>query len=285
MKNYLELAKPGIVLGNLLPAAAGFLLISRGAIDWARGAALIAGLALVIASACATNNYIDRDIDTAMARTKGRPTASGTLSAGQALGFAAISGSIGFLILYFGANALAAELALFGWFAYVVLYSLLAKRRTIYNTLVGAISGAMPPVIGCAAAGFGVGPAAFILFASLVFWQMPHFYAIAMYRAPEYAAAGVPTMPAARGMRFARLSILLYIILFALTAPLLWLVGAEGAIYAAAMAIVGLAWFVVGIASLQMDAAPWARRMFFCSLIVILVFSVFVALGATFTLP
>lgn len=144
MINYYLLTKPGIILGNLVPFAAGFLLASRGVIHMQIFFAALLGMAFIMASACVFNNYIDRGIDKKMDRTKNRALVTGLITPVSAILFAILLGLIGNLILYVYTNPLAVAVADFGFFVYVVLYSFW-KCRTIYGTAIGSIAGAVPP--------------------------------------------------------------------------------------------------------------------------------------------
>ena len=190
-KTYCLLTKPRIIMGNIITASAGFALASRGSINFLLLLVTFIGLALVIASACVFNNYIDRNADKKMERTKNRPLATGLISPRRAITFALLLGLLGTFLLAFFVNPLTAALALFGFFVYVILYSF-SKYYSIHGTLIGSVAGAMPPVIGyCAAANrFDMG--ALILFAMITIWQMPHFFSIAIYQLKDYAAASYP---------------------------------------------------------------------------------------------
>ena len=196
-RRYLSVTKPGIIMGNLISVAGGFLLASRGDIDpWLMIATLI-GLSLVVASGCAINNVIDRDIDVAMARTRTRVTVTGEMSAFAALSHGILLGVVGFGLLIAYTTQAAVFFAAFGYVIYVGVYSLYMKRNSVYGTFVGSLSGAVPPVVGyCAVTGqFDMG--ALILLVMFSLWQMPHSYAIAIFRFKDYQAAGIPVLPVA----------------------------------------------------------------------------------------
>ena len=148
LKRYLQVTKPGIIFGNLISAAGGFLLAAQGAIDWWLFAATVIGLSLVVASGCAINNCIDQDIDAKMARTQKRVLVTGAMSTKAALAHGVVLGLAGFALLWFGTNPLATGCVLFGFVIYVGVYSLYMKRNSVYGTLVGSLSGAVPPVAG-----------------------------------------------------------------------------------------------------------------------------------------
>jgi heme o synthase len=274
IRSWLQLTKPGIVLGNLISASGGFLLAARGHIDAARFAAVFLGIALVVAAGGVCNNVVDRDIDAMMARTRHRAMALGLIAPAPALRYAALLGLAG-LALLAAINILTALLALFGLLVYVGLYSLLLKRRSMHGTLVGSLSGAVPPLVGyCAVAG-RVDAGALLLLLMFALWQMPHSYAIAIFRAEDYAAAGIPVPPLTLGTAAAKRHIAYYIVAFTLTAMLLTAAGYTGDAYLAVALLAGLYWFALALSGGHtLDDRGWARRVFACSLYTIVVLSV-----------
>ena len=279
LRAYYRLTKPGIVYGNDLTAAGGFLLASRSHIDFGLLLAMLVGLSLVIASACVFNNYIDRDIDKKMSRTKNRALVSGQISGPAALSFASVLLIFGVLILGFFTNLLTMLIALAAVFAYVVLYGI-GKRRTVHGTLIGTVSGAAPPVVGYVAANGHLDGASLILYLILVCWQMPHFYAIAMYRLKDYKAAGLPVLPAVKGMRRTKLEILVYTFLFVLAVVALSAAGYTGLSFLVVMSGLGLYWLWRGLSGFNAkDDAKWGRQMFGFSLIVLLSLSIMLSIG------
>lgn len=279
LKTYYALAKPGIVYGNALTAAGGFLLGANGHPRLGLFVAALAGISLIIGGACAVNNYTDRGIDRHMTRTKGRGTATGSVSGAQALLFAAVLLAGGFACLILFVNWLVVALGAVAVADYLVLYAVW-KRRSPFGTIVGSISGALPIVGGYCAATGRLDGGALILFLILVCWQMPHFYAIAMFRSKDYAAAGIPVLPLKKGITRTKRTIILYIVAFmaALTALTAW--GYTGYVYLVAM--LGLAgyWLLVGLRGLRApDDVRWARRMFFCSLLMLPALSLLLALN------
>lgn len=163
------------------------------------------------------------------------------------------------------------------------MYSLWWKRRSVWGTLIGAISGATPPLVGYCAANNRFDAGAIILFFILVLWQMPHFYAIAMYRFSDYLAAGIPVLPVKKGIRATKITMLLFIIAFILVAPLLTIFGYAGNIYFVIALILGLAWLALCIRGFAISGATldaqWARKMFFLSLIVLIALFITIAVG------
>ena len=203
-KQYLQVTKPGIIFGNLISVIGGFLLASKGHIDYPLFVWTLLGVSLVVASGCVFNNYIDRDIDRKMERTKNRVLVKGLISPEASLVYATLLGIAGFMLLWFGANPLACWLGVMGFVVYVGVYSLYMKRHSVYGTLIGSLSGAAPPVIGyCAVTGdFDSGAA--ILLAIFSLWQMPHSYAIAIFRFKDYQAANIPVLPVVKGISVAK---------------------------------------------------------------------------------
>ncbi len=272
--NYLAMAKPGIVMGNLVTLAGGFFLASRGMVHIPLLLATMAGLALVVASGCVVNNIIDRDIDGLMRRTGNRPLVRDAVSPQSALVYAFTLGLAGFALLVAATNPLTTFIAAIGYVIYVGVYSLYMKRNSIYGTLVGSLSGAVPPVVGyCAVAGrFDLG--ALILLAIFSLWQMPHFYAIALFRLRDYQAAGIPVWPAVKGIASTKRQILLYIVAFTAAAAALSLTGYAGHAFLAVSLAMGVYWFRLAWTGWSTgDAQAWARKLFFYSIQVVFALS------------
>jgi heme o synthase len=278
---YVALTKPGIIRGNAVAALAGFFLASRGNVDITLLIATLGGLSLIIASACVYNNYLDRDIDKLMNRTKNRALASGSVSEMSALIYATILGIIGSLILVLLTNLLTMLIALFGLFAYVIVYGI-AKRKTVHGTLVGSISGAVPPVVGYTSVSNQIDTAALLLFLILVCWQMPHFYGIAMYRLADYKKASIPVLPLVMGVRVTKIQILLYILAFCGAALSLSYYSYASPVFAFIMVLLSLGWLILGFRGLKSQTSEvWGRKMFLFSLIVLLVFSISISIDAS----
>lgn len=275
---YYRLAKPGIVYGNALSAIGGFFLASQGNPYFPTFVGMLLGVSLIMASACVFNNFLDRDIDDLMARTKGRALVTGEIPVPHALAYGTALGFAGTILLLVLTNPLTTVVALFGHVAYVVLYGI-AKRKTVHGTLIGSISGAVPPVVGCVAVTNQIDLLAILLFAILVFWQMPHFYAIALFRLRDYQNAGIPVLPAVKGVTRTKLEIMYYTVGFILATSLLTVMGYTGFITAAVMFILGLRWLqIIGRGASAVDDALWARDVFKFSLWVLLGFCIMISL-------
>jgi protoheme IX farnesyltransferase len=279
LRAYYRLTKPGIIYGNLLTAAAGFLLASKWHIHFILFISTLAGTALVIASACVFNNYIDRGLDVKMARTKKRATVTGLISGRKTLIYASVLGFLGFILLALETNWLTFFIGVVAFIVYVVFYGI-GKRRSTHGTLVGSIAGAAPIVAGYCAVTDQFNGGAIILFLILACWQMPHFYAIAMFRFDDYRAAGLPVLPVKKGMQAAKIQIVVYIVVFIIATSLLTIFGYTGYIYLIVMLLLGLVWLYRGIQGFHaVDDIKWARKMFFLSLIIILGVSAMTSVG------
>ncbi|PHM63096.1 heme o synthase [Xenorhabdus ishibashii] len=282
IKQYLQVTKPGIIFGNLISAIGGFLLASKGVIDYPLFFATMVGVSLVVASGCVFNNYIDRDIDRIMERTKERVLVKGLIDPKISLIYASVLGIAGIVLLYVAANALAMQLALIGFIIYVGVYSLYMKRKSVYGTLVGSLSGAAPPVIGyCAVAGhFDTGALILLLIFSL--WQMPHSYAIAIFRLKDYQAANIPVLPVIKGISVAKNHITLYILAFMVATLMLTLSGYAGYKYLIVAAAVSIWWLGMALSGYKTsNDRIWARKLFLFSIVAIMSLSVMMSVDST----
>lgn len=269
IKIYYMLTKPGIILGNIVTATSGFALASKGQISPFLLLVTLIGLGFVIASAGVFNNYIDRHMDAKMERTRNRAIPSGLISLKNALLFASVLGLIGVLILSY-TNLLTILIALNGFLVYLVLYAF-SKYRSFYGTLIGSIAGAVPPVVGYCAVSNRLDSGALLLFVIVILWQMPHFFAIAIYRLDDYAAASIPVLPIAKGIYTTKVHMLFYIILFMSVTLLLTVMGYTGYLYASTATLLSLCWIGLCINGFTAkNDKNWARKMFVCSLVVIM---------------
>ncbi|PHM40034.1 protoheme IX farnesyltransferase [Xenorhabdus mauleonii] len=282
IKQYLQVTKPGIIFGNLISVIGGFLLASKGVIDYPLFFATMVGVSLVVASGCVFNNYIDRDIDRIMERTKERVLVKGLIDPKISLIYASVLGIAGMVLLYVAANALAMWLAFIGFIIYVGVYSLYMKRKSVYGTLVGSLSGAAPPVIGyCAVTGhFDTGALILLLIFSL--WQMPHSYAIAIFRFKDYQAANIPVLPVIKGISVAKNHITLYILAFMVATLMLTISGYAGYKYLIVAAAVSLWWLGMALSGYKTsDDRIWARKLFMFSIIAIMSLSVMMSVDSS----
>lgn len=273
VKGYYQLTKPGIIYGNALTAIGGFLLAARGHVQPSVFFGMLAGTCLVIGSACVFNNYLDRSIDHKMARTKKRALVTGIISGRNALIYATLLGLVGFALLVGLTNILTVIIGLIGFIFYVVIYGI-GKRKSVHGTIIGTIPGAAPIVAGYCAVTGRLDLGALILFFIMVFWQMPHFYGIALARLEDYTAAGIPLLPVKRGAEVTKRQMLVYIVGFILSTTALTLYGYTGYIFAAVMALMGLYWLIRGVREYnKFTNEIWGRKMFLRSLVALLLFS------------
>jgi heme o synthase len=241
--------------------------------------AIISGTALVIASGCVFNNYIDRTIDAKMERTRKRAFVKRNLPVRAGLGYASALGFLGFLVLIVGTNLLTVLIGLIGYVFYIVIYGI-AKRKTHWGTLIGSISGSVPPVAGYTAYAGMLDKESIVFFLILVCWQMAHFYSIALYRQKDYAAAGLPVWPVAKSPASTRRQIIFFILAYIAASLSLSIWGSHGFIYALVTIGIGGAWLYKAWQWRGMKSPAWGRKMFGFSLLVMMGFSLFIPLGA-----
>ncbi|SDL78035.1 heme o synthase [Sediminibacillus halophilus] len=264
----MALIKVGIINSNLITAFAGFwlaLYFTGGILSdyWGKLILMVAGTALLIAGGCILNNYYDRDIDPIMKRTKNRPTVTGSIPLKVILAMGILTSLAGAVLLSFTTME-AALIGAFGWFAYVVLYTMWTKRRYTINTAVGSLSGAVPPVIGWAAVDPSPHAAAFILFLIMFLWQTPHFLALAIKKCKEYKAAGIPMLPAVHGFAITRRQMVIYV---ACLLPLPFYLFSLGKVFLIIAGLLNAGWLILGISGFFMkNSRKWANLMFVYSL-------------------
>ncbi|CAI0709714.1 Protoheme IX farnesyltransferase [Serratia entomophila] len=284
IKQYLQVTKPGIIFGNLISVVGGFLLASKGSIDYPLFLATLLGVSLVVASGCVFNNYIDRDIDKKMERTKNRVLVKGLIAPSVTLVYATVLGIAGFALLYIGANPLAMWLAVMGFVVYVGVYSLYMKRHSVYGTLIGSLSGAAPPVIGYCAVTNEFDAGALILLAIFSLWQMPHSYAIAIFRFKDYQAANIPVLPVVKGISVAKNHITVYIVAFMVATLMLTLSGYAGYKYLIVAAAVSVWWLGMALRGYKTENdSIWARKLFVFSIVAITSLSVMMSIDFSAT--
>ena len=274
LKKYLFLTKPGILFGNFITTLGGFFLAAQGSIDILLLLLTLLGTTLVVASGCVVNNVIDQDIDIKMQRTQNRALVKKTISPTVALIYAFVLGLIGFSILWFGVNAYAFLFAMIGFIVYVGFYSLWTKRTSIHQTVIGSISGASPPVIGYTAVTHHFDVAALLLFLAYALWQMPHSWAIAIYRFDDYKNAGIPILPVARSIYRTKVECVIYILLFAAVLNGLYCFGYTNIFFLVTFNALTAYWFYLSIIGFKAENDQlWAKRFFLYSVILITLLS------------
>jgi protoheme IX farnesyltransferase len=269
-KLFVQLTKPGILFSNIITACGGYWMAwgaSGGSFDWLRFIYTMIGTLLVMASACALNNYLDRDLDRKMSRTRHRALPTGAVQPRVVFWYGIALGVAGFATLTVLVNPLCALLGFIGWFVYVVVYTAWLKRTSPLCTTVGSISGAMPPVIGYCAVSGVLDAGALILFAILFFWQPPHFWALGIRRKEEYRLAGFPMLPVVRGTETAKMHMMRYLVMLVPASLLLYIYGYTGELYLFVAAALGLAWTFLALAGFKADDENgWAKKMYVYSI-------------------
>ncbi len=250
LRDYVTLTKPRIMSLLLLTGACGMVVGAGGAPPMGRFAAAMAGLALACGGASALNHVIDRDLDRAMPRTKSRPVAAGRIAPSRAVEFGLALSAGSFVLLSAAVNPLTAVLALVGNLFYVVVYTRMLKRSTPQNIVIGGAAGAVPPLVGWAAATGNLTVPALALFAIVFVWTPPHFWALAILIKRDYQAAGVPMLPVVRGDSATARRILAYTLVLVPVTVVPAVAGTLGAAYAASAVALGgcfavLAWRLV----------------------------------------
>jgi protoheme IX farnesyltransferase len=231
-------------------------------------------IAVGAGAAGAINMWYDRDIDALMRRTAARPLPAGRMLPGEALGFGIVLAAGAVLVMGLAVNLVAAGLLALTIGFYVFVYTIWLKRRTPQNIVIGGAAGAFPPVIGWAAASGQIGWGAILLFAIIFFWTPPHFWALSLYRAGEYAKAGVPMLPVVAGARETKRQMLLYTLVLwpVVVAP--WLIGLAGPGYGVPALLLSAGFTGLALKVCRDDSDKSARRMFAFSLLYLfLIFS------------
>jgi protoheme IX farnesyltransferase len=277
LRAYYKALKPERTYANVMTTAAGFLFASKWHIHGLLFLATITGTTLIVMSACAANNCTDRGVDGKMPRTRKRSLVTGELPFRNVALLAVVLGIAGFTILGSFVNWLTVLLGAIAYIDYVVLYAW-SKRTTIHSTLIGTISGAVPLVAGYTAVTNRFDTTAAILGLIMVFWQMPHFYAIGIFRKDDYTLGGLPIWPVQKGVRNTQWWILIYTGLYVMAALALTAFSSAGWIYGSIVGVMGLYWLYKGISGLSsLKPEKWARGMFGFSLVTLLVLSGLIA--------
>jgi protoheme IX farnesyltransferase len=279
LKAYFEALKPERTFFNVMTTFAGFLFACQWHVDWALLLYTLLGTTLVVMSACAVNNCTDRKLDAKMPRTKKRATVTGIVSVRKLAAIAVVLGLVGFAILAVRVNLLTTLLAAIAYVDYVVLYSW-SKRHTPWSTLIGTPSGALPLVAGYVAVTNSFDMTALLLGLVMVFWQMVHFYAIAIFRRKDYAAGNIPVWAVRYGVKSTQKWLLFYTLLYLVAVIQLALFASVGWVFLTVVGGMGVYWFYLGMKGFNaLSPEKWARGMFGFSLIVLLVLSAAVVVG------
>ncbi|AZF47330.1 heme o synthase [Pseudomonas sp. R2-7-07] len=270
-----QLTKPGIIFGNLASVLGGYFLAGSGHLaNPAHLLATLIGTALVIGCGCVINNCADRDIDRRMVRTCHRALALRAISVPAAVSYAIALGVTGFGLLWAGSNMLACTLALVGLVVYAGVYTYWLKRRSHWATLIGSLSGAMPPVIGYCAVSGRFDATAMLLVLVFCCWQMPHSHAITVMRREDFRAARLPLLSLPEAHR----QIHAYMLAFLASTMALGVVAQMNAVYFALMLGFCGYWMALAASATRLTDPPrWARRVFGCSILLVLVLNLSLA--------
>ncbi len=231
LQQYMALTKPRVITLIVFCAVIGMFLAVPGMVPMRILVAATVGIGLVAGAAAAMNCLIEQKIDAVMARTKGRPLPTGEVNSLETLLVSGVLGGIGLSLLYSLVNPLTMWLTLATFVGYAVIYTIFLKPNTSQNIVIGGASGAMPPVLGWAAATNSMPSQAWVLFLIIFVWTPPHFWSLALYRAKEYAAAGVPMLPVTHGAAYTRRHVFLYTIGLSLITLVPFAIGMSGWFY------------------------------------------------------
>src|SRR5215831_10443709 len=262
LRQFLGLTKPRVVSLIVFTAIIGMFLAVPGLPPAASVIYGTLGIALVAGAAAAINCLIEQKIDALMARTRARPLPRGEISSLQTLLFATAVGCAGLWILYTNVNALTMWLTLATFIGYAIVYTVLLKPATPQNIVIGGASGAMPPVLGWAAVTNDVAPEALLLFLIIFVWTPPHFWSLALYRAQDYARAGLPMLPVTHGRRYTQLMIVLYTVALVAVTMLPFAIRMAGYVYLAGAVVLGGVFLAYAIQLYRSYSVELARATF-----------------------
>jgi len=276
----LALAKPRLS-GMVVSTAAAGMWLAPARLSAMRAAAFLVGTATVVGAANVLNNYLERDVDGRMRRTQDRPLPAGRLEPAAALGLGLVLPAFAVPMLALAANPLTALLASVALVTYAFVYTPL-KRVSTVALLVGAVPGAIPPLMGWTAATGEVGTRGLALFSLLFVWQIPHFLAISMYLKEDYARGGLKVFALVHGERAARLASVASSALLVPVGMLPSFLGMAGPLYGAAAAALGAGLTAIAVSGLRLPegSARWARRFFLSTLLYLVLLFIALFLGA-----
>ena len=260
--DYIALMKPRVMSLVVFTALVG-LVVAPGHLHPVIGFAALLCIAVGAGAAGALNMWYDADIDARMARTAARPIPRGRITRGEAAGFGLTLAVFSVVTLGLLVNWVAAALLAFTISFYVVIYTIWLKRSTPQNIVIGGAAGALPPVIGWAAATGSIASEPILLFLIIFFWTPPHFWALSLYRADDYARAGIPMLPVVAGAKETRRQILLYTLLLAPLGVAPWLLGFAGALYGIVAVALGAAMIILALRVRGEERGHAASRQMF----------------------
>jgi protoheme IX farnesyltransferase len=268
--DYLALMKPRVMSLVVFTALVG-LVVAPGHLHPVVGFVALLSIAIGAGAAGALNMWYDADIDAVMTRTADRPIPAGRITRGEALGFGMTLAGGSIAVLGLAANWLAAGLLAFTIFFYVAIYTMWLKRSTPQNIVIGGAAGAFPPMVGWAAATGGIGVEAIILFLIIFFWTPPHFWALSLWRAADYARAGIPMLPVVAGPAETKRQILIYSLVLAPLGAAPWLAGYAGPLYGAVSVVAGAGMVALAVRVRHETGLRAAKQLFAFSILYLFV--------------
>ncbi len=267
--DFLQLMKPRILVLLVITCFCAMLVASGGdlsLVTWDLVVVTCLGLAVSAGGANAINMWFDQDIDKLMERTKKRPVPAGRLSANTALVFGVLCGVVSFAALYFYVNPLTAYMSLSGYLFYVLIYTMLLKRRTTQNIVIGGAAGAFPPLVGWAAVQDELSLAAWAMFGIIFFWTPPHFWALALKKNTDYTKAKVPMLPVIKGEAETKLQIVYYLLILIPITLGMAIFNGFGFIYLVSAAVLGGYWLYISVQLMKSKTIELAMPCFKFSL-------------------
>ncbi len=277
LKDYLALTKPGIVTLVLITTAGGLYIGSGGFLDPYLAFWTLLGTGLAAAGSAVLNMVLDRDVDSLMERTASRPLPRGSVSplGATLFGTFLLLGSLVIMLLF--VNPLATFLTALASFSYIVVYTVLLKRRTPVATEIGGISGALPPVIGYVAGAGEFDLKALTLFLIMFMWQPPHFWVLALKYREDYRRAGIPTLPVSRGVKVTKVKTLLYTVSLLPLSLVPYAIGMTGKLYLLVASLMSLLYLLLTLRFLFSKGEEGTRLFVFSILYIAVLFSVMIA--------
>jgi protoheme IX farnesyltransferase len=270
VRDYIALLKPRVMSLVIFTAFVG-IIIAPGGVHPVIGFTALLCISVGAGAAGALNMWYDADIDRIMQRTRSRPVPAGRIPAGEALTFGMVLSAGSVAVLGLLVNWIAAGLLAFTIFFYVVVYTMWLKRRTPQNIVIGGAAGALPPVIGWASVTGSVSLESLVLFLIIFLWTPPHFWALSLYKADDYAKAGVPMLPVVSGHHETRRQILIYSVILALSGLLPTMIGMASIAYGVIAAGLGAIFVALAVRVYRMDHRDTfmrpARQLFAYSLL------------------
>ncbi len=261
VEDYLALLKPRVMSLVVFTGLVG-MLVAPGHLHPVLGFTALLCIAIGAGAAGALNMWYDADIDAIMTRTAKRPIPAGRIAPREALGFGMMLAVSSVVVLGLLVNLVSAALLAFTIFFYAVVYTMWLKRSTPQNIVIGGAAGAFPPMIGWAAATGGIGIESVLLFLIIFFWTPPHFWALSLFRAGEYARAGIPMLPVVAGPEETRRQIVIYSFVLLPVALAPWVLGYAGMVYGASAFVLGAVFLGLAL-RLKVSATEAAAKMLF----------------------